>query len=151
MVVPALFLLALGALPHWLFSVPLLLSSAYGFSQRDAKTEDAFFLGWPSYWNVVALQAWLLETSPSVTVGFVLLFSVLVFVPLRYVYPSRTPVLRATTNAGAVLWVLVTTWAVLSPDRARELRVVEISLLYPAYYLGLSMWLGDWFGLRKAR
>ena len=33
----------------------VLLSSAYGFASADAKTDDHFFTGFPSYWNIVAL------------------------------------------------------------------------------------------------
>jgi phosphatidylcholine synthase len=29
-------------------------ASAYGFCQLDAKTGDHFFLGFPSYWNILA-------------------------------------------------------------------------------------------------
>ena len=32
-----------------------LLASAYGFCQVEAKTADGFLLGFPSYWNVVAI------------------------------------------------------------------------------------------------
>src|SRR5204862_6115517 len=41
-----------GALA-WVLLLPL-LASAYGFSRANAKTADGFFLGFPSYWNVVA-------------------------------------------------------------------------------------------------
>ncbi len=55
-IVPCLFLLRAGLLPPqdalWLAALPV-LSSAYGFCQRDAKTADHFFLGFPSYWNIV--------------------------------------------------------------------------------------------------
>ena len=147
-VVPALFLIELGALPHWGFALPILLSSAYGFSQQEAKTADAFFLGWPSYWNVVAIDAWLLEASMPLTTTIVSAFALLVFVPMKYVYPSRVPVLWRTTNLGAGLFVLVTALAIARPDLARDHHLVEISLVYPAYYFLLSAWLADWFGLR---
>jgi phosphatidylcholine synthase len=53
---PLLLIWRAGILPDhlaWLLLLPL-LASAYGFSQSDAKTDDGFFLGFPSYWNVVA-------------------------------------------------------------------------------------------------
>jgi phosphatidylcholine synthase len=150
-IVPALFMLQLGTLPHWSLAAAPILASGYGFAQREAKTDDHFFLGWPSYWNVVAIDLWLMETSPAVASVIVLVFSVLVFVPWKYVYPSRTPVLRRLSIGGAVAWILVTAWAAANLDRARELHVVEISLLYPAYYMALSAWLGDWLGLRGGR
>ncbi|HEY0724091.1 MAG TPA: CDP-alcohol phosphatidyltransferase family protein, partial [Pyrinomonadaceae bacterium] len=55
-IVPCLFLLRANLLPAqdalWLAALPI-MSSAYGFCQRDAKTADHFFLGFPSYWNIV--------------------------------------------------------------------------------------------------
>ncbi len=42
----------------WLF-LPL-LASAYGFCQVQAKTDDGYFLGFPSLWNVVALYLYAL-------------------------------------------------------------------------------------------
>ena len=43
----------------WLL-VPL-VASAYGFCQSSAKTEDGFFLGFPSYWNLVAFYLYVLH------------------------------------------------------------------------------------------
>ena len=44
----------------WLLLLPL-LSSAYGFSQVQAKTDDGFFLGFPSYWNIIAFYLYVLH------------------------------------------------------------------------------------------
>ena len=55
---PVLLLYQSGALPDgWGGAVAsvVLLSSAYGFASNDAKTNDHFFTGFPSYWNIVAL------------------------------------------------------------------------------------------------
>ena len=49
---------------HWSIGAAPVLASAYGFAQTDAKTDDDFFLGFPSYWNVVAIYLWLLDVSP---------------------------------------------------------------------------------------
>src|SRR5215470_10610718 len=52
-IVPSLFLWHSALLPQtdawWITTLPL-LASAYGFCQKDAKTPDYFFLGFPSYW-----------------------------------------------------------------------------------------------------
>ena len=47
-------------------AVPL-LASCYQFCRVDAKTSDHFFLGFPSYWNVVAFYVIVLDTSELVT------------------------------------------------------------------------------------
>ena len=68
----------------------MLLSSAFGFNRDDAKTADHFFTGFPSYWNIVVLYLFVLGLPPSSTRLILLALAVLVFVPIRYVYPSRT-------------------------------------------------------------
>lgn len=147
-IVPAVFLVAGGSLASWVVAAAPILASAYGFSQSDAKTEDHFFLGFPSYWNVVALYLWTLGIAPALGTAIVLGFSALVFVPIKYVYPSRMRVLRRTTNGAALLWLLVLAGAIAAPEELGRLPLVELSLLYPAYYLGISFWLG---GFRRDR
>ncbi len=147
-IVPAVFLAVEGRLPHPALVALPVLASAYGFSQREAKTSDDFFLGFPSYWNVVALYAWLLDVSPGFTGAVVVLLSLLVFVPLKYLYPSRMRRLFRTTVALGILWAGALTAALLFPDAAGRLRLVEISLVFPAWYLAGSLWLG---GLRVRR
>jgi phosphatidylglycerophosphate synthase len=57
--VPLFLMLRAGLLPRnalGFFAASLaILASAYGFSRDDAKTADHYFLGFPSYWNLVAL------------------------------------------------------------------------------------------------
>src|SRR6266850_632778 len=50
----------LPGLQAWWLLVPL-LASAYGFCQVAAKTADGYFLGFPSYWNVVAFYLYVLK------------------------------------------------------------------------------------------
>ncbi len=138
-IVPAGFLIQAGLLPHPAWSAVPLLASAYGFSQDDAKTEDHFFLGWPSYWNVVAIYLYLLEAAPYGGLALVLVFAAAVFVPVKYIYPSRTRVLRGTSVAVLAAWTVVITWVATSP--APDRPWVLASLFGPAYYLGLSFWL----------
>jgi phosphatidylcholine synthase len=141
-IVPAVFLVATGLLPHWAWAAAPVLASAYGFSQEQAKTDDDFFLGFPSYWNVVAVYAWLLELSPGVATAVVVGLSILVPVPLKYVYASRLRVWRRTTYALAILCILLVAIAVIDPDRGRARLLAEISLVFPAWYLLLSFRLG---------
>jgi phosphatidylcholine synthase len=140
-IVPVVFLVAAGFIaPYW--AAAPILASAYGFSQQHAKTNDHFFRGFPSYWNVVAIYAWMLDVSPWTCTILVAGFSVAVFVPLKYLYPSRMPVLRRTTNVAAALWIVVLAVAVVAPDFSRRWSLAEFSLAYPAYYVLLSFAVG---------
>ena len=143
--VPVLLLLHAGLLPDaWGVGVGafVLLSSAYGFSQTAAKlkTTDYFFTGFPSYWNLTALYMYVLNLAPLVNAAVLLLFSVLVFVPLRYVYPTRTETLRGLTTILAAVWALLLlwiTWRLPEPSTPW----IMVSLLFPVYYVLLSLWL----------
>jgi phosphatidylcholine synthase len=147
-IVPAVFLVASDTLPGWGWVALPVLASAYGFSQREAKTDDDFFLGFPSYWNVVAIYLWQLDLSPALSAAIVAGLAFAVFVPLKYVYPSQMSTLRRTTNAGAALWLLAVSAAIIWPGPLTEIRLMEITLLYPFYYIAISLWLGGWH--RKA-
>jgi phosphatidylcholine synthase len=128
-----------GTLGIVLAVVPLLASS-YQFCRTDAKTDDHFFLGFPSYWNVVAFYAVVLDLDPAVLGAVLLVLSVLVFVPIRYLYPSRTRVLRGANLVLTAVWLAC--YAVIlvqMPDP--HPAVVALSLAYLVYYVGLSLWL----------
>jgi phosphatidylcholine synthase len=140
-VVPAFLIHRLGLLPA-AASLPgaacICVASAFQFAHREAKTTDLFFRGFPSCWNVVAFYLVLLDLDPAAALAIVLGFCGLVFVPIHYVYPSRTPVLRTTTLLLAVAWgaaLLVLLVQLAEPPRA----LVRSSLLFPAYYGALSL------------
>ena len=145
-IVPAVFMVSAGCLPGWGWAALPILASAYGFSQTDAKTADDFFLGWPSYWNVLAFYLWLLELSPLAGALWVTCLSVAVFLPFKYVYPSKLgrPLLRHTLKWGGLAGALALTVAVLAPEGAAEFHLIEISMGYLVYYMAVSVWLGDW-------
>jgi phosphatidylcholine synthase len=143
--VPVLIVWRAGLLPDgWALPVggAVLVASAYGFAQSDAKvvTDDHFFTGFPSYWNVVMLYLYLLRPSPDVTALVLIALAVLVFVPIRYVYPSRTRTLFVPTM------VLGSSWAVLIGILVWRLPATDgpwlmLSLIFPVYYVVLSLWL----------
>jgi phosphatidylcholine synthase len=142
--VPMVLLWSAGYLPAgaWgaiMAAVPLLASS-FQFCRTDAKTEDHFFLGFPSYWNVVAFYVVVLDLSPAVTSAILLVCTVLVFVPVKYVYPSRTNSFRLLNLALAAVWLVLYALILAGvPDPSPLL--VGLSLTYVAYYVGMSLYL----------
>lgn len=116
-----------------------LLASAYGFAQADAKTADGFFLGFPSYWNVVALYLIELRPPGGAALALIVALSALTFVPARYLYPSQPGRLNRWTAAAGGIWGVVILAALLGiPSDPRTWLVA--SLAYPAWYLGASWW-----------
>ena len=141
---PMVLLWANGYLPDGVLggvvaAVPL-LASCYQFCRSDAKTDDHFFLGFPSYWNVVAFYAIVAGFDIGLTTLVIVVCTVLVFVPVKYLYPSRTEKLWYLNMALSVLWMVVYAVIVaLMPDQPTWLIV--LSLIYPVYYVGVSLWL----------
>jgi phosphatidylcholine synthase len=116
----------------------MLLSSVYGFSREDAKTHDHFFTGFPSYWNIVVFYLYLARWPAIVNAALLLALAVLVFVPFRYVYPSRTPIWRSLTVALGAMWG-VTMILMLWQMPAVSPLVFWLSLVFPVYYFALSI------------
>ena len=140
-VAPIFLLHHAGRLPaDWGAAVAavVLLSSGYGFASADAKSDDYFFTGFPSYWNIVAVYLFAASLPPGVNAAILLVLSVLVFVRIGYVYPSRTPVLRGLTTALGVIWALMVL-IVIATLPAVSPALLTASLFFPVYYTVLSL------------
>ena len=77
------------------------VTGALYFADRDMKTADNFFRGFPAVWNLVAFYLLLLRPAPLVAAAAVALFAVLTFVPVRFVHPFRVRRLRAADGRAA--------------------------------------------------
>ena len=136
---PLLLIWRAGVLPGasaWLLLLPL-LSSAYGFSQVDAKTDDGFFLGFPSYWNIVAFYLFVLRPPAPVAAAVLVIFALLTFVRTPYIYSTRGAPFARTMNLGAVVWFVLLGVILFGPAQYSRM-VAVVSLVYPALYLAFS-------------
>jgi len=139
---PVVLLLQGGYLPTGasgtVVAVLPLVASSYQFCRVDAKTEDHFFLGFPSYWNVLAFYAVALDLSPGVVAVTIVVCALLVFVPIGYLYPSRMLEFRALTLALSSLWLVA--YAVVVAQLPHPNGVVlAASVGYLVYYVAMSL------------
>ena len=153
--IPLVLVWRMDWLPGWdgLWVTLAMVASLFGFANTSAKqAEDGFFLGFPSYWNVVAYYIGLLSVEYGtaggyVSLGALLALSVLTLVPVRFVYPNRVSMpWRALVTVGGVLWLglllaLLPTFHEL-PAWGGD-WVLWLTFVFPAFYFGLSGWL-DW-------
>jgi phosphatidylcholine synthase len=139
-----------------------LLAAAYGFCQVDAKTPDGYFLGFPSYWNIVAFYLYVLQPPPGLALGLVVALALLTFVPFRYLYATQPGRLNRLTNQLAAVWcvlLVVVLWLLPSEPPAGENADIRtrvwaaVSLAFPAYYLFVSWGItaGYWRRRRRER
>ena len=82
------------------------------FANREMKTPDNFFRGFPAVWNLVVFYLLLLRPMPVLAAATIALFAVLTFVPMRFVHPFRVRRLRAVTVALLTLWAALALAAV---------------------------------------
>ena len=137
-----------GWLPHppWMWVSVALLASLFAFCNVSAKQDrEGFFVGFPSYWNVVAFYTaiWLHGYGAVVLLIIVLLLSLLSVLPVRFVYPARAPRWRPWFLWGSVAWI-VTLLGLLLEFRADGVVsdwLLYLSLIYPVTYLALSVYL----------
>jgi phosphatidylcholine synthase len=120
----------------------MLLSSAYGFAHTSAKVHagDHYFTGFPSYWNIVAVYLHVAGLTQRTNAIVLATLAILVFVPVRYLYPSRTKTLKVPTLLLGTMWAALFSWMIW------RLPAVDgpwtlISLIFPVYYVVLSLWL----------
>lgn len=118
----------------------ILLTSAYQFSQVDAKTDEQsyFFKGFPSVWNFLVIYLMLIGLNPWINLLILVACNILVFVPVRYLYPTRSTRLRRLTLGITYLYGVIGAWGLLQYPSVPQ-WVVWVSFGYVAYYTLLSL------------
>lgn len=122
-----------------------LLASVYGFCQVQAKTDDGYFLGFPSLWNVVAMYVYALPFGPWVSLGLIVTLAVMTFVPSKYLYPSLPGRFNRFISILGIPWTIALGWVIyklpVSPGATLDpttLAIAWASLGYPVLYMGAS-------------
>src|SRR5262245_66518432 len=105
--VPAYAIAAGGLLPDAL-AVPagivIVVTGALYFADRDMKTEDNYFRGFPTLWNAAAFYLFILKPEPWIAASIVGVLAVLTFVPFKFLHPFRVVRLRELNIAAMVAW-----------------------------------------------
>ncbi len=147
-IVPAFFLLVSDVVPVnlSLFTASvIIIASAYQFSQSNAKTEDNFFRGFPSYWNIVVFYLFVWELHPYINFSILILLAVSVFVPVKYVYPSRMNYLShhrwvvIFMFIATVLWGFATLMLLIIYPESNPWLIIY-TIFYMVLYIGFSLY-----------
>lgn len=140
--VPAFFLLSAGLLPPSMAFVAaalVLLASAYQFCQSDAKTADHYFKGFPSYWNIMVYYMFILGWNPWFNLAVVTVLAVFVFVPIKYIYPSRTRLYQGLTLTLVTIWGIANVIIMVTYPNHPQWSI-WLSLGVAIYYMGMSLY-----------
>jgi phosphatidylcholine synthase len=81
----------------------------------------------------------IMKLNPWVNLGFLVVFNILIFVPIKYIYPTRSTFLRRVTLILSYLYGIVGIWGLIQYPNVPQ-WVVWVSFGYVAYYAVLSFW-----------
>jgi phosphatidylcholine synthase len=115
--VPA-YAIAMGGLLPQLLALPagiaVVVTGALYFADRNMKTEDNYFRGFPTLWNAAAFYLFLLKPQPWLAAAAVAVLAVLTFVPFKFVHPFRVIRRRGVNIAAMLAWSMLALVAVLA-------------------------------------
>lgn len=115
--VPAYAIAASGLLPQELAvasGVLIAIVGALYFADRNMKSEDHYFRGFPALWNIAAFYLYVMEPPGWLSAAGIVMLAILTFVPIRFVHPLRVARLRALNVALLILWGVLALIAVIA-------------------------------------
>lgn len=139
--VPAYAIAGSGLLPPVLAlpaGIIIVVTGAIYFADREMKTADNFFRGFPVLWNLAAFYLDLLQPSEWLTAAIVALLAVLTFAPIKFLHPLRVTRLRLLNIVLLTLWFVLALIAVLldlDPGAYVTWPLVAIAV----YFFGVGM------------
>ncbi|KTD17147.1 phosphatidylcholine synthase [Legionella jordanis] len=121
------------------------LTSSYQFCQIDAKTPDHFFKGFPCYWNIAVFYMFIFNTAMYTNALILAVLCLLIFVPIKYVYPSRLDyltryrVLKIVMHTFSLIYGLSSALVLWYYPKIDYVWLF-LSISYVIMYLALSMY-----------
>ncbi|SFP17794.1 CDP-alcohol phosphatidyltransferase family protein [Tranquillimonas alkanivorans] len=91
----------------WIAIIVITFGSVLYFADTGMKTKDNSFAGFPGCWNMMVVVMFALEPNFWIILAIVVLLTVAMFLPLKFVHPVRTERWRPLTLPLALLWTLL--------------------------------------------
>jgi len=82
----------------------ILIVSCYTFANTKLKTEDNYFRGFPAVWNMVIFYLFVIGTSQLTNFLVIVFFSVMTFIPLKYLHPFRVKERKSLNLFMLAIW-----------------------------------------------
>jgi len=139
--VPAFAIAASGLLPHGLAipaAIVVVITGALYFADRDMKTKDNYFRGFPAVWNLAAFYLYLLEPPEWAAAISIVVLAGLSFAPIQFLHPLRVQRWRVINIALLAAWAVLAFVAVVR-DLAPGLYVTLPLCLIAAYFFLIGL------------
>jgi phosphatidylcholine synthase len=139
--VPAYAIIASGLLPQVL-AIPagilVVISGALYFADREMKTKDNYFRGFPAVWNLAAFYLYLFEPPEWVAAVAIAILAVLSFAPIKFLHPLRVQQWRVFNMMLLAVWAVLAIIAVVQ-DLSPGLYVVLPLSIIAAYFFTIGL------------
>jgi phosphatidylcholine synthase len=135
-VVPAFIIFQSDFLPapwNGLAGSFMVLTSLFHFSDRNSKTADGFFVGFPAIWNIVCLYFFVLGAGGWVVLATITVLGSATFFPVTWPHPLRARLLRVVTLIVSASWLVAAGYALI--DGFPSSQLVQIVFVAAAAYV----------------
>lgn len=139
--VPAYAIAASGLLPEALAipaGIVVVITGALYFGDREMKTKDNYFRGFPAVWNLAAFYLYLIEPPEWAAAAAVAVLSALSFAPIKFLHPLRVRHWRTFNVALLAVWAFLALVAVVL-DLAPGLYVTVALSVIAIYFFVVGL------------
>ena len=136
--VPAYAIAASGLLPQFLAipsGIVVVISGALYFADREMKTKDNYFRGFPAVWNLAAFYLYLLEPPEWAAALAILILAGLSFAPIKFLHPLRVQQWLKANIALLALWAVLAFIAVIEDLSPGLYVTVPLSLIAVYFFV----------------
>ena len=136
--VPAYAIAASGLLPQFLAipaGIVVVISGALYFADREMKTRDNYFRGFPAVWNLAAFYLYLLEPPEWAAALAIFALAGLSFAPIRFVHPLRVKHWRKINVSLLALWAVLAFVAIVEDLSPGLYVTVPLSLIAVYFFV----------------
>ncbi len=141
--VPAYFFFQFDMFPQGTdlaFVFIILISSLYLFSNRNMKSPDNYFVGFPSIWNVALIYLFVFQASAVVVAAVVLGLTILTFVPVKTVHPMRVKDFRMVSRVLVLGWFALSIYIVTTLPEPPAATVLFLWVATALWFVGVGVW-----------
>jgi len=139
--VPAYAITASGLLPQVLAipaGIVVVITGALYFADREMKTEDNYFRGFPAIWNLAAFYLYLIEPPEWAAAAALVALAALSFAPIKFLHPLRVRHWRTFNVALLAVWALLAFVAVVQ-DLAPGLYITTALSIIAIYFFAVGL------------
>ena len=129
---------ASGQLPKGLAvsaGIVVVITGALYFADREMKTDDNYFRGFPAVWNLAAFYLYLLEPPEWAAAVSIAVLAGLSFAPIRFLHPLRVQRWRPINIALLAAWAVLALVAVVQDLSPGLYVTLPLSLIAVYFFL----------------